>query len=76
MEKELDVMRVCKTCGEEKPLAEGFYKHTMCSGYERECKACRIKRASKRKRQPPSQPAYIRVVEERKKLNKFISSDD
>lgn len=37
--------RICKTCGEEKPLSEFYYiKSSNC--YEGTCKACRNKKAS------------------------------
>ena len=53
--------RVCRVCGEEKNLIDGFYRTrrnrgTVPSSYSYECKVCTIKR----------------IVESRKKTNPFV----
>ncbi len=48
-------MRTCKTCGETKPLAEGFYKNRTGDGskvyYRHDCKRCWDKAMGERNKQ-------------------------
>ncbi|HEZ2201938.1 TPA: hypothetical protein WHR34_000344 [Neisseria meningitidis] len=48
-------MRTCKTCGETKPLAEGFYKNRIGDDskvyYRHDCKRCWDKAMSERNKQ-------------------------
>ena len=56
--------RICRVCGEEKNLIDGFYRTrkdrgTLPSSYSYECKVCTIRRiVSNRKKPEPTDWTY------------------
>ncbi len=68
--------KICKTCGQEKPLSE-FYKHSTKDGYRNDCKRChQDKRGHKARFIPPEgMKRCITCKQIKSNTNDYFSKD-
>jgi len=69
-------LKICKTCGEEKPLSEYYALKHMFDGHFNECKICVRKRTAKNVEKKKENPDWVLKEAQRQRVKQYKKKEE